>query len=50
MVYEILVVSRIIDTGANIPNYQLVTFNDYGPDINKNVKVFPATQDVIRFR
>jgi len=44
------VVSRIIETNVNIPQYQLVTFNDYGPDINRNVKVFPATQDVIQFR
>ena len=50
MVYKILVVSRIVDTNVNIPNYLLVTFNDYGPDINRNVKVYPATQDVIRFR
>ena len=45
-----LVVNRIIETNVNIPNYQLVTFNDYGPDINRNVKVFPPTQDVIQFR
>ena len=44
------VVSRIVETNVNIPQYQLVTFNDYGPDINRNVKVFPATQDVIQFR
>merc|ERR1711981_1101294 len=44
------VVSRIQETNVNIPQYQLVTFNDYGPDINRNVKVFPATQDVIQFR
>lgn len=44
------VVSKIIESNVNIPNYQLVTFNDYGPDINRNVKVFPPTQDVIRFR
>jgi len=44
------VVDRIVETNVNIANYQLVTFNDYGPDINRNVKVFPATKDVIRFR
>jgi len=44
------VVQRIVETDVNIPNYQLVTFNDFGPDINRNVKVFPPTPDVMKFR
>jgi len=44
------VVAKIQETETNIPNYQLVTFNDYGPDIRKNVVVFPATKDVQEFR
>jgi len=44
------VVARIQETETNILNYQLVTFNDFGPDIRKNVKVFPATKDVLEFR
>ena len=44
------VVARIQETDANIPNYLLVTFNDFGPDIKKNVKVFSPTQDVMQFR
>ena len=48
--FIISVVNKIVESNVNIPNYQLITFNDYGPDINRNVKVFPPTQDVIRFR
>ena len=44
------VVNRIQDTKANIPSYLLVTFNDLGPDFRKNVKIMPATQDVIQFK
>jgi hypothetical protein len=27
-----------------------VAFNDYGPDINQNVVVYPATKDVEEFK
>ena len=33
------VVESIKIDSINIPRFTLVTFNDYGPDINKNVKV-----------
>jgi hypothetical protein len=44
------VVNKIETGNVNIPNYLLVTFNDYGPDINQNVVVFPATKDVEEFK
>lgn len=44
------VVNRIQAGNVNIPNYLLVTFNDFGPDINKNVAVYPSTQDVEEFK
>ena len=33
------VVESIKIDSINIPRFTLVSFNDYGPDINKNVKV-----------
>ena len=33
------VVDSIKIDSINIPRFTLVSFNDYGPDINKNVKV-----------
>lgn len=44
------VVNKIETGNVNIPNYLLVSFNDYGPDINQNVVVFPATKDVEEFK
>ena len=44
------VVDRIQETATNIPSYQLVTFNDFGNDIARNVEVRPPTDDVIRFK
>lgn len=44
------VVERIQETNTNIPSYLLVTFNDRGNDINANVDVRQATDDVIRFK
>ena len=44
------VVERIEETDTNIPNYLLVTFNDLGTDIKKNVKVYPSTNDVQKFK
>jgi len=44
------VVDRIKDTNTNIPRYQLITFNDRGPDINLNVEVYEPTDDVVRFK
>ena len=44
------VVQRIQDTDTNIPEYQLITFNDFGPDIRLNVEFNLQTQDVTLFR
>jgi hypothetical protein len=44
------VVAKIQETNANIPSYQLITFNDYGPEFNKNVKIGPETRDVLQFK
>lgn len=44
------VVNKIETGNVNIPNYLLVAFNDYGPDINQNVVVYPATKDVEEFK
>lgn len=44
------VVDTIQETNTNIPQYLLVTFNDFGNDINKNVEVREPTDDVIRFK
>jgi hypothetical protein len=44
------VVNKIETGNVNIPNYLLVTFNDYGPDINQNVVTYPATRDVEEFK
>jgi len=44
------VVDRIQETNTNIPSYLLVTFNDKGNDINENVEVREATDDVVRFK
>merc|ERR1712243_234029 len=43
------VTERIMKDGINIPRYQLVTFNDFGPEINLNVKLELDTDDVIAF-
>ena len=45
-----MVVGKIQETDANIPSYLLVTFNDHGPDFNKNVRIGRETQDVIQFK
>ena len=37
-------------TDTNIDSYLLVTFNDFGPDIKKNVQVYPPTPDVNQFK
>ncbi len=50
IVIVIQVVERIQETNTNIPSYLLVTFNDFGPDIDRNVIVYPATNDVIVFK
>ena len=34
----------------SIFQYQLVTFNDYGPDITQNVEVREPTEDLNRFK
>ena len=44
------VVNKIEMGNVNIPNYLLVAFNDYGPDINQNVVTYPATKDVEEFK
>ena len=44
------VVDRIQETNTNIPSYLLVTFNDFGPDITRNVEIREPTNDVSRFR
>jgi len=44
------VVDRIQETNTNIPSYQLITFNDFGPDISRNVEVGQPTDDVVRFK
>merc|ERR1740128_1378773 len=44
---------KVVDTirkdKINIPRYQLVTFNDFGPAINRNVRLEIDTNDVIAF-
>ena len=37
-------------TFFSIFQYQLVTFNDYGPDITQNVEVREPTEDLNRFK
>ncbi len=44
------VVERIQEIQANIPSYHLVTFNDYGPDMRRNVDYRLDTNDVIEFK
>ena len=44
------VVNKIESGNVNIPNYLLVAFNDYGPDINQNVVTYPGTKDVEEFK
>merc|ERR1712029_845650 len=44
------VVDTIQATDTNIDSYLLVTFNDFGPDIKKNVQVYPPTTDVLQFK
>lgn len=43
------VVGNIMKDNINIPRYQLVSFNDFGPDITKNVVVELDTNDVREF-
>jgi len=43
------VTDRIMKDGINIPRYQLVTFNDFGPAINLNVKLEVDTDSVMEF-
>lgn len=43
------VTDRIMKDGINIPRYQLITFNDYGPAINLNVRLELDTDDVGAF-
>jgi len=43
------VTDRIMKDGINIPRYQLITFNDFGPAINLNVKLEVDTDSVIEF-
>jgi len=43
------VVESITNKRVNIPRYTLVTFNDYGPDIKKNVEVVLDTSDIKEF-
>jgi len=43
------VVDSIKTDLINIPRFTLVSFNDYGPDINRNVKVEIDTNDVTAF-
>ncbi|CAB4062218.1 unnamed protein product [Lepeophtheirus salmonis] len=44
------VVERIQETETNIPLYTLVTFNDFGPDYERNSEVRLETEDVILFK
>lgn len=43
------VVQTIMQDEINIPRYQLVTFNDFGPAINRNVRLEIDTDDVVAF-
>jgi hypothetical protein len=43
------VVSNIMKDNINIPRYQLVSFNDYGADIRRNVVLEVDTPDVREF-
>jgi len=43
------VVESITGKNVNIPRYTLVTFNDYGPDIRRNVEVVIDTADIKAF-
>eukprot|EP00088_Acartia_fossae_P015112 TRINITY_DN18212_c0_g1_i1.p1 TRINITY_DN18212_c0_g1~~TRINITY_DN18212_c0_g1_i1.p1 ORF type:complete len:350 (-),score=101.88 TRINITY_DN18212_c0_g1_i1:245-1294(-) len=43
------VVENIKKDNINIPRYQLVTFNDFGPDIRRNVKLELDTGNVEEF-
>merc|ERR1711962_456817 len=43
------VVETIMQDQINIPRYQLVTFNDFGPAINRNVRLEIDTPDVRAF-
>jgi len=43
------VVNTIMKDKINIPRYTLVTFNDFGPAINRNVRLEIDTDDVMAF-
>lgn len=43
------VVENIMKDNINIPRYQLVSFNDFGPRLTKNVKIELDTTDVREF-
>lgn len=43
------VTDRIMKDGINIPRYQLFSFNDYGPEINLNVRLEIDTDSVRDF-
>lgn len=43
------VTDRIMKDRINIPRYQLFSFNDYGPEINLNVKLELDTDSVEKF-
>merc|ERR1712106_12792 len=43
------VTDRIMKDGINIPRYQLFTFNDFGPELNLNVKLESDTNNVMEF-
>jgi hypothetical protein len=44
------VVNRILEVGANVPQYLLVTFNDRGSDFRENVEIRLQTTDVLAFK
>ncbi|QQP39361.1 Uromodulinlike (Silurana), partial [Caligus rogercresseyi] len=44
------VVERIQETETNIPLYSLLTFNDFGPDYERNSEVRLQTEDVVLFK
>merc|ERR1711970_313835 len=43
------VTARIMKDRINIPRFQLFSFNDYGREINRNVKLELDTDDVMAF-
>jgi len=43
------VTDRIMKDGLNIPRYMLMSFNDYGPEINRNVRLEIDTTNVRDF-